>query len=365
MKNKLQLFAVVTSSFCLTSVTAAPPPTIPDATRNSTQSTVIVANSAGPQTAAPVQVQPNRNGSVQLTTLKNWKYERPPQSNLGKQVPRPYAPIIYPSGKDLRQETVKSIEEIQFSNGEVHDLKTIYLENEKNRATPYPQIGKPVTRTIALDLSPGKQPPFLNLSQGMQTSIVFSDGRGQPWYIESVSLNRTLFSDGRGDQAAAAAAGQNQNLTNILTLEPLTPAPYSNVTVKLKGMSTPIIFLLTAAKNTVDVRIDAKVPGQNPDTVVGGAVASMVNFPSSDSTLAYFLDGVPPPGARQLKVQGFSAEAWSYDGNTYYKTNAEVQFPAYLAAARSTAGTAVYRFNEIPRSVTLLSGGRAVPTFIE
>ena len=362
MKTNLKLIAAFVSSFCITTVTAAPPPTVPDATRSSTQSTVLIADQKSPNPAAPVKVQPNRNGSVQLVTLKNWKYDRPPQSNLGKQVPAPYAPIVYPSGKDLRQETVQSIQDIQFSNGEVRDLKTIYIENEKNRATPYPQVGKPVTRTLPLDLAPGKQPPSLNLAQGMQTSIVFSDGRGNPWHIESVSLNRTLFSDGRGEQGGAQ---QGQTETNILTLEPLTPAPYSNVTVKLKGMSTPVIFLLTAAQRTVDVRIDAKVPGQNPDAVVGGAVASMVNFPSSDTTLAYFLDGVPPPGARQLKVQGSSAEAWSYNGNTYYKTTAEVQFPAYLAAARSTAGTAVFRFNGTPRSVTLLSGGRAVPTFIE
>ena len=230
------------------------------------------------------------------------------------------------------------------------------------RASPYPQVGKPVTRTIPLDLAPGRQPPMLNLSQGMQTSIVFSDGKGNPWFIENVSLNRTLFSDGMGGDSGGSPS---QNPTNILTLEPLTPAPYSNVTVKLKGMGTPVIFLLKAAKNTVDVRIDAKVPGHNPDAVVGGAVASMVNFPSSDPVLAYFLDGDPPSGARRLKVQGFAAEAWQFDGSTYYKTTAEVQFPAYMAAARSTSGTSIYRFNGTPRSVTLLSGGRAVPTFIE
>ena len=362
MNTNLKIFAAFASSFCLTSVTAAPPPTVPDATRSSTQSTVLIADKASPSAAAPVKVQPNRNGSVQLVSLKNWRYERPPQSNLGKQVPAPYAPIVYPTGKDLRQETVQDIQDIQFSNGEVRDLKTIYIENEKNRASPYPQIGKPITRTLPLDLAPGKQPPSLHLAQGMQSSIVFSDGRGNPWYIENVSLNRTLFSDGRGEQGAVT---QGQTETNILTLEPLTPAPYSNVTVKLKGMNTPIILLLTAAHSTVDVRVDAKVPGLSPDAVVGGAVASMVNFPSSDTTLAYFLDGVPPQGSRQLKVQGFSAEAWSYNGNTYYKTTAEVQFPAYLAAARSTAGTAVFRFNGTPRSVTLLSGGRAVPTFLE
>ena len=368
INQNLKLMCTLMLTFSVTGTTAAPPPVVPDTSRSNSQSTVIVATPSNgnaqapaPQ-ATPVAVQPQRNGSVSLTTLKNWQYDRPPGSNLGKQVPAPLAPIVYPSGQELRQDTIQGIQEIQFSNQEMKNLKGIYIENQQMRASPYPQIGKPITRTIPLDLAPGKQPPMLNLSQGMQTSIVFSDGKGNPWFIENVSLNRTLFSDGMGGDAGA---GKNENSTNILTLEPLTAAPYSNVTIKLKGMSTPVIFLLTAAKNTVDVRIDAKVPGHNPDAVTGGAVASMVNFPSSDPVLAYFLDGDPPSGARRLKVQGFAAEAWQFDGSTYYKTSAEVQFPAYMAAARSTSGTAIYRFNGTPRSVTLLSGGRAVPTFIE
>jgi intracellular multiplication protein IcmK len=190
------------------------------------------------------------------------------------------------------------------------------------------------------------------------TSVVFSDVGGQPWIIKDVRLNRDVFSDGREPNQ------QNEQAepTNAMTIEPKGVAVYGNVTVWLKGLSTPVIFMLSAAQEEVDLRVDAKVPGRNPDS---GDV-EYTSAPNIDVLLTGFLDGVPPKEARRLSVTGLpQTEAWLYQDNLYVRTNAEVQYPAYFSAARSTSGKAVYRFASRQNSVTLLSNGKAVTVFIE
>jgi intracellular multiplication protein IcmK len=192
------------------------------------------------------------------------------------------------------------------------------------------------------------------------TSIVFSDVTGQPWYIQNVALNRELFSDGR----AGAAAGQSPTeYTNVLTVEPLSLTAYSNVAVKLKGLPTPVILVLATAQQEIDMRLDVKVPGRNPDALDGIQLTSMPNI---DATLTAFLDGVPPPAAKRLVVTGLpETEGWTFENSTYLKVDADVQYPAYWAAAKSTSGKAVYRFASRPASVTVLRDGKAVTLFLE
>lgn len=337
-----------------------PPAAVPDA-NNPSSSTIVVAAPTG-QTGT-TQVQPNRNGQISGpavvtgVTPANFQYHRPPGSNLGREVISPLPPVIMPDGRQVRTDTIDSIGNLQLTPQQIQDLKRLQIERDRARATPYPIVADPVVRTLALDLSPGKSPPALRLSMGFQTSVVFSDGGGNPWMIESVSLNRTLFSDGQ------RGMGESAQPTNVLTLEPLSSVPYGNVTVMLKGMSTPIILILTSGQDKVDARVDAKVPGHNPDAY---AAVSYISSPQRDANIGYFLDGVPPEGAKRLKVTGgMGAEAWSYQNHTYLKTAADVQFPAFLHAAKSTTGVNVFRFPNKPSSVSLLAGGRATTIFIE
>lgn len=340
-----------------------PPAAIPGG-GNTTASTIVVAAPNGQ--VGTTTVQPTRNGQISGqvvsagVTPATFQYQRPPGSNLGKQVISPMPIVNYPTGQDVRVDTLNTLGNLQLTPEQINQLKILQLEKERARAMPYPNAAEPVVRTLPLDLSPGKKPPALRLSMGMQTSVVFSDAAGNAWMIDKVSLNRTLFSDGRAESAGATA---DVRPTNVLTLEPLTAVPYGNVTVTLKGMTTPIILILTAGQNQVDARVDAKVPGHNPDAYVA---ASYISSPQKDEYLGYFLDGVPPTGAKRLQVSGgTSSEAWTFNGHTYLKTSADVQFPAYLHGAKSTTGVNIYRFAGKPSSVTLLAGGRATTVFIE
>ncbi len=301
-----------------------------------------------------------------------------PPSKLGQQVSTPVPvvmpsvsantdgpTVVYPPADAIVEKAVRQIEDMQLTPQQYERLKGIFIERQQQRAMPYVNAPKPVTRTLLVNLDPGVTPPTLRLSRGQQTSLVFSDVSGQPWFIEKVSLNRQLFSDGRATGAGqgGGAAGQSEPPTNVLSIESLTPAAYGNVTVTLRGQSTPLIFVLTTGQTEVDMRVDAKVPGKNPDAE---AQVTLQAAPSLDNALPYFLDGVPPQGAKRLRVTGLEgAEAWVYDQNLYVKARANAQYPAYFSAARSTSGISVYRYVGVPKAATFTTGGRALTAFFE
>lgn len=343
------------------SVKAEPvlPPAVVPAANNSRTSTIIVADrNQNINRGQPVTVQALPSG--QVITPVSFQYQRPVNSNLGKTINPPLPIIAYPTGSEIRKDTISEIGDLQLNPKQMNLIKQLQLERSRAQATPYATIAKPVTRTLPINLNPGIQPPVIRLSMGMQTSIVFSDESGSPWYIDNVVLNRTLFNDQRQNNQSE---NSDYKGTNILTIEPLSATPYGNVSITLKGLSTPIIFILTTGQNQVDVRVDAKVPGNNPDSMFTNSYISM---PQTDTNLGNFLDGIPPTGAKNLRVVGYpNVEAWFFQNNTYVRTSSDVQFPAYTAAAKSTSGVGVYRFSGKPPSIILLSGGKAITTFIE
>lgn len=364
----LLLHGVVAAQVIQTGPTAPPPPpqlqapAAPAAVRSMTP---VQEASAAPAASASTPDQPASSTA-------------PPPSRLGQQVSTPVPvvmpsvststdgpTVVYPSADAIVEKAVRQIEDMQLTPQQYERLKGIFLERQQQRAMPYVNAPKPVTRTLLVNLDPGVTPPTLRLSRGQQTSLVFSDVSGQPWFIEKVSLNRQLFSDGRatGVGQGGGAAGQGEPPTNVLSIEPLTPAAYGNVTVTLRGQSTPLIFVLTTGQKEVDMRVDAKVPGKNPDAE---AQVTLQAAPSLDNALPYFLDGVPPQGAKRLRVTGLEgAEAWVYDKNLYVKARANAQYPAYYSAARSTNGISVYRYVGVPKAATFTTGGQAMTAFFD
>jgi len=279
-----------------------------------------------------------------------------PPNNLGGGTPH----VVYPSNAQIAEDMIRDLEQLQLTPEQAERIKRLYLQRETFNATPYVAPANPITRTLAVNLEPGISPPIIRLSRGQQSSIVFSDVNGNPWMIKRVSLNRQLFSDGH---AEGGAANKDEDPSNVLSLEPLSPVVYGNVSVLLNGLATPVILTLISGQQDVDVRVDAKVPGRNPDA---GSTVSVTSLPTIDGDLPYFMDGTPPQQAKRLRVRGLNgAIAWSYHNNLYLRTHATAQYPAYIAAARSTSGVSVYRYEGLHDTVTLLAGGRAVTIFIE
>lgn len=274
--------------------------------------------------------------------------------------------VVFPSVSDVVDESLREIEDAQLTPEQIARVKKMMLEREMQTASPYVNPPTPITRTLPVSLDPGISPPVIRLARGQLTSIVFSDYNGSPWLIESVHLNRTLFCDqgncgGEGGQATQQ--NSQQKPTNILTIEAKQIAAYGNVSVTMRGLATPVIFILTTAQNEIDMRIDAKIPGRNPDSM---DATSVTNAPSLDSDLMYFLDGVPPSEAQSIKVIGMeNVDAWLYKNNMYVRAAADAQYPAYRNAAKSTSGLSVYRYAQFHDSITFLRGGKAITIFLE
>lgn len=259
---------------------------------------------------------------------------------------------------------VQELRKLQLTPEQVHIIKQSLIDQQRHTATPYPQNARPVTRSLGISLNPGEAPPVLRLSSGMLTSIVFADNAGNPWNIEKISLNRALFNDGL---ASGENSASNTTETNVLTLEPLTPVAYGNVAITLKGLATPIIFLITTGQNDVDFRVDAKVPGISPDATYSsfsGYQASRISTTIDDMALM-FVDGVPPLEAIEQQTGDRSVKAWVYGEDMIIRTDKQVIFPAYRTSVRATNGMTVYKFDGAIRNITLSNEGKPMTIFVE
>lgn len=288
--------------------------------------------------------------------------DRPPSNNLGVQEEQPQ--VVYPSPEQINKDTMSDLERSQLTPEQRNKIKELNLEQQRDSASPYVNPPTPVTRSLIVNLNAGVSPPVVRLAKGQITSLVFSDMSGQPWFIDKASINCTLFSVSQcqGNSSGKGSDDQKEK-TNVLTIEPNTPVAYGNVAVVLKGLSTPVIFILTSGQKEVDMRLDAKIPGNNPNSQ---AQVSMQSMPTIDDALTQFLDGVPPSSAKKMKVTGAEQiSAWKYQEHLYVRANADALYPAYTNAARSTTGMSVYRFDEIFSSITFTAGGQAITAYIE
>jgi hypothetical protein len=165
-------------------------------------------------------------------------------------------------------------EQSQLTSSQVKRLKKHNLKNSEASMSPYVNMPKPVTRTLIIDLSPGVNAPILRLSAGSLTSIVFSGLNGDPWYIDNVKLNRSMFSDG--------ANSGDTNPSNVLTLEPLRPIAQGNVIFK----AGDILYA------TLITQVDTDDSTSVLATVYGGAydqatLIGQVNISSSNINIQF------------------------------------------------------------------------------
>ena len=256
------------------------------------------------------------------------------------------APLVIPelvSPREEIQRQVQTVKDLQFTQEEIKTLKEASLLNKRNQASPYTITPQAKTRSLGISLNPGEEPPILRLSAGMLTTIVFSDSSGNPWNIEKVSLDRSRFNDGldgeQKDQTKELPA------TNILTIEPLDPAAFGNISITLDGLNTPVIFMLATGQRELDIRVDARLPGRSPTAKAmysSGLQTSIV----PDVVSLQFMDGLAPDGAIEMKTDSSYVRAWKYGGYIYVRSNFGVIQPAYLSSFRANNGMKIFRYED-------------------
>ncbi|MCL2468750.1 MAG: DotH/IcmK family type IV secretion protein [Alphaproteobacteria bacterium] len=212
-----------------------------------------------------------------------------------------------------------------------------------------PSGGQPQgeVKIVHLSLDPGGQPPTINLAAGYVTTIDLIDQTGEPWPIADVGV-------GGNFEVTPTEAG-----SHVVRVIPLTRVGTGNLSILLKGLSTPIIFRLSAGGPTFHMRFDASVPQLGPNAKTP-LIKQRRGVVAGDVAMTMILENAPPDGAQRLRVGGLDARtmAWQLGGRVYVRTPLTLLSPAWNASASSADGMTVYEIGDAP--VLLVSDNGAM-----
>jgi intracellular multiplication protein IcmK len=263
----------------------------------------------------------------------------------------PPIPVIKAAVQEVVDKNVGMI----LTPEQIEAMKEAASKGQIATISQYPagKIAAPVVRDIVIDpLQKQRVPRVIRLWAGIVTTINFSDTNGTPWLIKKTSFNRDQFSEGAEESGKREAS-------NVFKIQPMKPYAYGNVVIELEGATNAIVFMLMAGQSDEnDVILNARVVGHNPNAEP--QAITLQKMPDLDSSIQYFLDGVPPGGAKRLKVAGGQADAWSYNGAMYVRTRLNILSPAFKDKQGGVDGVSVYKyFSVVPQLLTSPTGGSA------
>jgi len=222
---------------------------------------------------------------------------------------------------------------LPMSPEQIQRLRQLFNQTQF-AASAWPGIPpRPVISSMTVDLSPGSTPPAVRLQQGMVSVVSFIDSSGAPWPIESYDIGNS-----------SAFNIQWNKTDNTLFIQPMTLYTYNNLTVKLQGLSTPVILMLFPGQKSFDSRLDIHVSGFGPQAkpmLMGNGLPN-----SADPDLLGILDGVPPTGSITLRVMGGDCQAWASGDRLFVRTRLTILSPGWIATMSSSDGMHAY---EIPK----------------
>ncbi len=197
---------------------------------------------------------------------------------------------------------------------------------------------KPVSTTLMINLAPGSAPPAIRLAQGYVTSLVFVDSTGAPWPIAAYEIGNPKATNIQWD-----------GKSNILMLQAVSPYSDGNMVIRLINLPTPITLELISGQRVVDFRVDLHVAGVGPNAKELPAGSNLPG--TANNVLLNILDGVAPPGGKQLMVKGGDCQGWLVGDKMYLRTRFTVLSPGWVGKMTSSDGTQAY---EMPRSASIL-----------
>lgn len=201
---------------------------------------------------------------------------------------------------------------------------------------------------IVASVSPGSTSPVIRLYKNRTSTLIITDMSGQPWPIVNYDgLSEEDFSVKRLDNPSPNGY--------VLSITPKGTFVSGNLVVILKGMPTPLNIEFVSGQKVVDVSTEIRVQAKGPNSVM-----NTVGMPQSlDTALLSILQGVPPAGAKQLRVSTPSVQAWlSKDGSMYVRTRHKIMSPAFEHMTSSPDGTYAYKMVPVPVVLYKVPDGR-------
>jgi intracellular multiplication protein IcmK len=202
---------------------------------------------------------------------------------------------------------------------------------------------KNVTRSIALDLSPGASPETIRVFDRSGAVVVFTDSTGAPWpVIGQNNFAKDLFEVTLSPEAESP----------VVMISTLTGVGQGTVAVFLKDLATPVLLTMIVGKLEADSRVDAIVPRKGPNAK---APSIDQQTPEFDPRLLDFLTKTPPSGARQLTIQvdgdastATETIAWMWNDKLYVRSPLAIMSPAWRGVAKTNDGMRAYVFEPTP-----------------
>ncbi|MCB1840226.1 MAG: type IV secretion protein DotH, partial [Alphaproteobacteria bacterium] len=206
-----------------------------------------------------------------------------------------------------------------------------------------------------VSLDPGSAPLVIKVAFGYVTTISMVDSSGAPWPIEDITWVGNF---------AVQGESAKDNPTNIMRISPQNDFGHGNMSVKMLGLDTPIIFTLETNRDVVYYRFDAAIPGNGP-FATAPLMQPGITLAAGDVDMSAALSGVLPKDAVKLHVEGTDGRtsAFKYNNYTYVRTPLTLLSPGWESSVSSADGTRVYALADAP--VLLLSDkGRMVRAYL-
>ncbi len=247
---------------------------------------------------------------------------------------------------ELREDAFKSASGtlMPMRPDEIRRIKEMADENKLAIETPILPNPKPESTFTPISLDPGQAPVELKTAMGHVTTLSILDATGQPWPIQDISW------------AGNFEVQQPEQGSNMLRITPMSEFAFGNVSMRLIGLTPPVILTLKTDRRSVQVRADVQIPQNGPNaTPAPIQAAPTITTAAGDIGMTNILEGVPPTTAKKMTVSGVDGRTSAYDigGIAYIRTPYTLLSPAWNASLRSADGMNVYAMKYAP--VLLLS----------
>lgn len=236
-----------------------------------------------------------------------------------------------------------------FSAQEIRSMRR--TEAGRTRAATGPLVIPEVRgKSIDADLSLTAKAPLLRIAPGSGVTLVFVDSTGKSWPIDRVdNFNEDSFEILGLDKEGKAGAGN-------FSVRAKSQYGIGTFNVILRDVPMPLPYQIETAMDarTISGVREVRVPGRGPNALPEAVYVD--RRPDYDPVLAQLLDGLPPQGATQVRVDGGQAVGYRLPGGQLaLRTNLEIMSPAPTGKRTDANGTHVFSLPYAP--VVLATGG--------
>lgn len=213
------------------------------------------------------------------------------------------------------------------------------------------------SRSVHVELEPGRAPVVVRTTANIATSLVFHDSTGQPWPITSVTNGGPQFFQILRPELPEG---------NLLNVMPVQAYGAANMIVTFAKRDVPLVIRLEAdSVRSPERKADALVLFQIGQHGPNAQAPLTKEFKeSASSVMLAFLDHVPPSEAVRIPMEpkDKGMTLWKYRNTHYLRTNHSLMWPSWTAVVNGAGGMKCYEMPKTPR--ILISREGVIETFV-